>query len=77
MPTIYSFLKQLKEGKAKPEPITDNELYEMKNLKKKVEYYKDLLGEQDEEEAGTESEEDQESDDEVEDVQPKKKNIKQ
>lgn len=46
---------------------------ELKNLEKKVAYYKDLLNEGGDE---TPSEDDDESGDEVEEIQPKKKNIK-
>jgi len=55
-------------------PISSNEINELRNLKKKVEYYKDLLNEKQDEPEHTPSE--NESDDEVEDIQPKKKNIK-
>ena len=56
-------------------PITVNEINEVKNLKKKVEYYRDLLNEKDMGDVTDESEED--SDDVLEeDIQPKKKNIK-
>lgn len=56
-----------------PNPITDNELNEMKNLKKKVEYLKDQLQEHDEDEHSEQSDDD---DDEVAEIQPKKKNVK-
>ena len=52
--------------------ITENELNELKNLEKKVAYLNDLLGGK--QESQTESEE--EDDEEVEEIQPKKKNIK-
>ena len=74
VPHIYSYLKEHQKGldQSQIKPITDNELNELKNLQKKVEYYKDMLNEQNAE--LTPSEEDS---DEVEDIQPKKKNIKQ
>lgn len=75
VPHIYSYLLELKKGTdpSKISPITVNELNEIKNLKKKIEYYKEILNE-----AGDESEHTptEESDEEVEDIQPKKKNIK-
>ena len=52
--------------------ISDNELNEMKNLLKKITYYKELLGEADDE-AHTTSDEDSE---EVHEIVPKKKNYK-
>jgi hypothetical protein len=60
-----------------PNPITDNELNELRNLKKKVDYLKDKLEERGdgEEEAGHSGSED-EDEEEVAEVQPKKKNIK-
>ena len=77
IPHIYSFLKEMDKG-VKPtdaKPITVNEINEVKNLKKKVEYYRDLLNEKDMGDVTDESEED--SDDVLEeDIQPKKKNIK-
>jgi len=48
-------------------------LNELRNLEKKVAYYKDQLNHKDEHSAS----ESNESSDEVEEVQPKKKNIKQ
>jgi hypothetical protein len=48
-------------------------LAELKNLEKKVAYYKDILNEAGDE---TPSEDDDESGDEIEEIQPKKKNIK-
>lgn len=60
-----------------PNPITDNELNELRNLKKKVEYLKDKLeekGDEEDEDAHSGSEDEEEED--VGEVQPKKKNIK-
>ena len=76
VPHIYSYLKEHHKGVAPGDivPITDNEINELKNLNKQLEYYKDLLNEHPESQH-TESEED-EDDEVVEEVQPKKKNIK-
>jgi hypothetical protein len=75
VPHIYSYLQEIRKGVEPNEikPITDNELNELRNLEKKVAYLKEQLNEEDEH-SKTESDE---SDDEVEDIQPKKKNIKQ
>ena len=75
VPHIYSYLQEIKKGVDPNEikPITDNELNELRNLEKKVEYLKDQLN--DGHASQTESDEDSEGD--VEDIQPKKKNIKQ
>lgn len=54
------------------DPITENELNEMKNLQKKIDYYQDLLGGNND--AGAVTSEEDESDDE-EEIQPQKKNI--
>lgn len=54
-----------------PQPVNDNELNELRNLKKKVEYLKDQIDEHDEHSEHS----DEEEDDEVHEVQPKKKNI--
>ena len=74
---IYSYLKEIQKGTSNKDvkPITENELNELKNLQKKVDYYKQMLNE-DTGQPQTESEED-ESDEELEEIQPKKKNIKQ
>lgn len=56
-----------------PNPINDNELNELRNLKKKVDYLKDQLEDHDDDHS-EQSEEDDE-DDIVADIQPKKKNI--
>lgn len=55
-------------------PITDNELNEVRNLQKKMKYYQEMLGQ-----GGAQTTESSESDgdDEVDEIQPKKKNIKQ
>jgi len=47
VPHIYSYLKEFQKGVDPNEiqPITDNDLNELKNLQKKVEYYKDILNE--------------------------------
>lgn len=75
VPHIYSYLKEYQKGIAPEDivPMTGNEINEMVNLKKKIEYYKEILNEVDE---GEMTPSDNESDEEVEDIQPKKKNIK-
>uniref|UniRef100_A0A7S3IRJ4 cAMP-dependent protein kinase regulatory subunit n=1 Tax=Strombidium inclinatum TaxID=197538 RepID=A0A7S3IRJ4_9SPIT len=76
VPHIYSYLKEFNKGVEPKEikPITTNEINELKNLKKKLDYYRDILQEYDN---GDHTESDpEESDEEVEDIQPKKKNIK-
>lgn len=76
VPYIYSYLLDRSKG-LDPKPITENELNELRNLKKKVEYLKDKLQEgqnlDEDEDHNSESEED---DDDVADFQPKKKNVK-
>ena len=75
VPHIYSYLKEHHKG-VPPEqivPITDNEINELKNLNKQLEYYKDLLNEHPESEHTASDEEDDEVEEEI---QPKKKNIK-
>jgi hypothetical protein len=74
VPHIYSYLQEIKKG-VEPsaiKPITDNELNELRNLEKKVAFYKDQLNQDDDHSASDSNE----SSDEVEEVQPKKKNIK-
>ena len=44
VPYIYSYLVDLSKG-VKPEPLTENEVNELRNLKKKVEFLKDQLEE--------------------------------
>lgn len=44
----------------------------MKNLQKKIDYYQDILGNND---GGAVTSEDDESDDEADEIQPQKKNI--
>lgn len=75
VPHIYSFLKEAKKGIPVREidPITENELNELKNLQKKITYFKDLLGDGD---GAAVTSEEEESDDEADEVQPQKKNIK-
>ena len=74
VPHIYSFLKEAQKGipLKEIEPVTENELNELKNLQKKIEYFKDILGENN---GGAVTSEEDESDDE-DDVQPKKKDFK-
>jgi len=74
IPHIYSYLQEHLKG-VDPEniqPISDNELNELANLQKKVDYLKSKL----KEDAEHTPSEDDGSDDEEEDIQPKKKNIK-
>lgn len=75
VPHIYSYLLEIQKGTdpGSIKAISDNELAELKNLEKKVAYFKDILNEAGDE---TPSEDDEESGDEVEEIQPKKKNIK-
>lgn len=40
VPYIYSYLLELSKNKEEPKPITDQELAEIRNLSKKVEYLK-------------------------------------
>lgn len=76
VPHIYSFLVEAKKGipVKEIEPITENELNELKNLIKKIDYYKDILGDNDG--GGAVTTEEDESDEEAEEIQPQKKNIK-
>lgn len=60
------------KGNNNPVPLNDNEINELKNLKKKVEYYKDHLDCVDDYHSDKSDNEDSEE----EEVQPKKKNIK-
>lgn len=70
VPHIYSYLLEIQKGTdpTSIKAITDNDLQLLKNLEKKVAYYKDILNEHDD---ATESDED-EDDDDVEEIQPKK-----
>jgi hypothetical protein len=45
VPHIYSYLQEIHKGvePSQIKPITDNELAELKNLEKKVSYFKDIL----------------------------------
>jgi len=74
VPHIYSYLLEHQKGMDPDDiqPITDNELNELKNLQKKVDYYKGMINE----DAEHTPSDDDGSDDEMEDIQPKKKNIK-
>ena len=42
---MYSYLSDLSKGYKDPQPLTDNEVNEMRNLKKKVDFVKDQLDE--------------------------------
>lgn len=48
VPFIYSYLLELQKGLADADvsPITDNEINEMRNLEKKITYFKEILGEE-------------------------------
>ncbi len=74
VPYIYSYLLELSKNKEEPKPITDQELAEIRNLSKKVEYLKSQLVEDtgDEEHSASEDEED----DDVDEIKPKKKGVK-
>ena len=61
----------MSKGVKEPKPLTDNEMNEMRNLKKKVEYLKGQIEEQEDAHS-----QDEDEDEEVDEVQPKKKNIK-
>lgn len=74
VPHIYSYLLEIKKG-INPEQIkaiTDNELAELKNLEKRINYNKEQLNENN----ASQTESEPESGDEVDEIQPKKKNIK-
>lgn len=43
VPYIYSYLSDMSQGAKDPRPLTDNEVNEMRNMKKKAEYLKDQL----------------------------------
>ena len=73
VPHIYSYLLEIKKGidAGQIKAITDNELAELKNLDKKITYYKDKLNDNN----ASQTESENESGDEVEEIKPKKKNI--
>lgn len=72
VPFMYSFLKQKAEGVDKPVTPTNHQVAEIKNLRKKVDHLRTQIKE-DDGPVTTESEDDEE---EVDEIQPKKKNIK-
>lgn len=72
VPYIYCYLQDLQQGISNQKPLNDNELNEVRNLRKKVEYLKDKLQEYEDHDQHSEQSEDEEE----EDIQPKKKNIK-
>lgn len=72
VPFIYSYFLDMQRGVNPPQPLNDNEINEIKNLKKKVDYLKDQLNNEDHHSEHSDDEEEEE----VADVQPKKKNIK-
>jgi hypothetical protein len=60
VPYIFTYLQELSLKIKDPRPLNDNEINEMRNLAKKVDYLKELL---DQDDAGSEADEDsQESD---------------
>ncbi len=65
----------LAKGIQTPIPMNDNEINDMKNLKKKVDYLRDQIEDEDEQE-NSHSEDEDDEDEDVDIVQPKKKNIK-
>ena len=69
VPFIYSFMKETQQGVANPRGVTNNEVSQIKNLRKKVEFLKSQLKDDDEDEHTP-----TESDDEAseEEVKPKK-----
>jgi wobble nucleotide-excising tRNase len=72
VPHIYSYLQEIQKGVPANEitPITENEINELRNLEKKVAYLKEKLGD-----TGSQTESEGSEDEEVDIVQPKKKNI--
>lgn len=72
VPHIYSYLQEIQKGVPPNEimPITENEINELRNLEKKVAYLREKLGD-----TGSQTESENSEDDEVEELQPKKKNI--
>ena len=74
IPHIYSYLQEVQKN-IDPEhivPITDNELNEIKNLQKKIDYYQEALNHNN----NTEDNTSDSNQSEEEEIQPKKKNIK-
>jgi hypothetical protein len=59
-----------------PRPITDNELNELRNLRKKVDYLKDKLSEEVDEDEDEHTESEDEDEEEVMEIKAKKHNIK-
>ena len=61
-----------------PKPMSDNELNELKNLRKKVDYLNDKLNSMSgaQQEEGSEGSGGDSDDEQIAEIQPKKKNIK-
>ena len=75
VPHIYSFICELQRN-VDPKninAITENEINELRNLEKKAAYLRDQIGD-----GGhhTETDEEEDSGEEIDDIQPAKKNIK-
>lgn len=71
VPHIFSFLKEVQKGVDSKEAraITENELNELMNVKKKVEYFKQCLNEKGgAANAGAQTESEEGSDDDVEEI---------
>ena len=56
--------------------MSDNQMNELKNLKKKVDFLKEQIHEEENDGENTHSDDEEDQDEDVEDIQPKKKNIK-
>lgn len=73
VPYIYSFLKQKSEGAENPVTPSNREVAEAKNLRKKHEHLKSLLGQCDGSDETEESEQDDSEEEEVKKpVKPRK-----
>jgi cAMP-dependent protein kinase regulator len=73
VPYIYSYLVDLSKNQ-EPNPLTENEVNELRNLKKKVEYLRDQLEERGD--ADSQKSEDEDQDDEAEIDESKKAKAK-
>lgn len=67
VPHIYSILKEVQKGVeiSDSQPITENELNEMLNLQKKVDYFKQLLHENEKGDETVSSDNDSDEEDEI------------
>jgi hypothetical protein len=43
VPYIFTYLSEMSHKVKDPKPLSDNEIYEMRNLRKKVDYLKEIL----------------------------------